>query len=170
MPAGGMAEHHHALLALAPQEQAGRAQLIDDGGDGHLRAQIVAGNGDGDAARIEARGHVAVAGRMMRAPVAAMNENGEGAKARAGFGREKIDDLARRRPVRETQFGLRRRRAIGGGIAVQRANISGCSGTRARLLYSASKSIARIGCSRQFALAGDCGKAAGAASQLETPT
>ena len=54
MPAGRVAEDHQALAEAAPEEQAGGADLVDDLRDGHLRAEIVAGDRDRDAARIQA--------------------------------------------------------------------------------------------------------------------
>src|SRR5215472_4416281 len=40
MPAGGMAVDHHALTRSQPQEQTCVPDLIDDLGDGDLRAEI----------------------------------------------------------------------------------------------------------------------------------
>ena len=50
-----MAADQDALAGALPEKQAGVAHLLDDVGDGDLRAEIVAGDRDADAAGIEAR-------------------------------------------------------------------------------------------------------------------
>src|SRR3954454_23569696 len=54
MAPGGMAEYHHWLAGTQPEKQAGMPDLIDDLRNGHLRAEVIAHDGNGDALRIGA--------------------------------------------------------------------------------------------------------------------
>src|SRR5689334_24892867 len=116
MPARRMAIHQEGLTESAPEKQARRPHLIDDGRNRHLRAEVVARHRDGDAARIEPRRHVAEHGGLERAPIAAVDEERERARAAAGA-MEQIDDLARAAAVGEAELGALLR---GGALAVGR--------------------------------------------------
>ena len=80
-----------------------------------LRAEIVAGDRDADAARVEPARHVAEHRGFERAPVAAVNEEGE-RRLLGRRGPEQIDGLPRCVRVGEAEFGaalLHRQEAIG---------------------------------------------------------
>src|SRR5256885_9832205 len=73
-----------------------------------------------DAARIEARRHVAESRGVKRAPVAAMDEQREWRVA-GRIGKEQVDLLARARPIGEAELDIlvaRHPLAIGRGIAL----------------------------------------------------
>jgi hypothetical protein len=54
-----VAVDHHAPTGAQPQEQAGVPDLVDDFGDGDLRAEIVADDRDRHAVGIEPARHMA---------------------------------------------------------------------------------------------------------------
>ena len=141
MSAGGVAVHEDAFAKAIPQEQAGALHLRDDVADADVGAEVVACERDGDAVRIQPAGERGEHLRLQRPPVAAMDEHRQ-RRIGARVGKEDVDELARARPVADAELGAsfgRRLRAIGSSqSSARRARISGCSFTRARLLYSAS--------------------------------
>ena len=116
MPADGMAVDHDALAVKLPQEQTGCSHLLDDGGDAHRRAEIVADHRDTHAVRVRALGHLVEHRGVERAPPAAVNEHGERGVGAAGG--KQVDGLARRGTVADTQFGAERGRTIGRSLAL----------------------------------------------------
>jgi hypothetical protein len=104
MSAGGVAVEHHALTGAQPHEQAGAPDLIDDLGDGHLRAEIVADDRDRHAVGIEPARHVAEQRWVERAPVAAVDEQRE-RRDHAGARRKQVDELAQGRSVAQSELG-----------------------------------------------------------------
>src|SRR6185312_7533202 len=106
---------HDALAVTAPQRQAGRAHLFDDGGNAHVRDEIVAGDGNRDAVRVGADRGLTEHRGIERAPPSAVNEHRERRLAAAGS-RENVDCLPGRRAVSDGQFGAGSRLAIGLGL------------------------------------------------------
>ncbi len=104
MAAGRMADKKHRPIVALPHEHAGAADLLDDVGDGDIRAQIVAGDRDNDAVRVEAARHLAEHRGIERAPPAAMDENRKRRRL-ARRRKEQIDDLPRRIAVGQAKLG-----------------------------------------------------------------
>ncbi len=93
--------------------------LLDDLGNGHVRAEIVADHRNRDAMGVEPARHVAEHRRLERAPVSAMDEQRQ-RRRHVGPWREQIDELARALPVAQPELGaplLHRLVAIVLGIA-----------------------------------------------------
>src|SRR5262249_50089191 len=88
----------------APQIKTCLAHLTNDLGDVHLRREVVAGDRNRYAARVEPARQVAEGRRLERTPIAAVNEQRE--RRGGGTGRRKqIDRLPRCRAVADAQFG-----------------------------------------------------------------
>src|SRR6185437_11051971 len=104
MSAGGVAVHHHALPAAAPEKEAGVAHLLENAGDANLRAQVVADDRDAHALCVRPLGHVVEALRRQRTPPAAVDENGERRRAGVAFGGKEVDDLLRRWAEGKAEF------------------------------------------------------------------
>ena len=106
MSAGRMPVDHDALAEALPQEQAGRAHLLDDLARsttcGH---EIVARDRDGDAVRVQAARQMAEARGLERAPVAAVNEQRERRRLGVAFGWNRSMILPLARAVREAELG-----------------------------------------------------------------
>jgi hypothetical protein len=113
MSAGGMAVDENAFFVFAPQPQAGREHLFDDGGDRDLRAEIVTGDRDGHTARVRSGCQLAEHRWLERAPPAAVNEQCERRHRVVVLGPEQIEGLALRGAIGEAEFGVARRRAVG---------------------------------------------------------
>ena len=60
------------------------SHLADDRFDADIGAQIVAGNGDADAVRVQPRGEMAEKGTVQRLPVPAMDKDDDRAVAVTG--------------------------------------------------------------------------------------
>src|SRR5690242_439195 len=110
--AGRMSVDHHAAAEATPEIEACAAHLLDDDRDRNLRAEIVAGDRNGDAACVEPRRHMTEHRGLERSPVAAVHEYGEGSM-RAAFGTEEIERLARGRTIDDAEFGPPGRRGSG---------------------------------------------------------
>src|SRR4030081_1616849 len=98
-----MAVDQHGPAQAAPDEQAGLAHLIDDRRHRYLRAEVIAGDRDRHAVRVEPGRHMTELRWLERAPIAAMDEQGE----RSGpvYGPQQVDRLPRDRAVFESRFG-----------------------------------------------------------------
>jgi hypothetical protein len=90
--------------------RAGPANLLDDVGDAHLRTEIVAHDRDRDAVREKAAGDMAEDRGLERPPIAAVDEYGE--LPRISFGAEEVDELPRRRAIRDGELGPALRRHL----------------------------------------------------------
>ncbi len=99
-----MAVDQHAPAEPLPQERAGAAHLLDDVGDADDRAQIVAGDRDGDAVGVQAARHLAEHRRIERAPPAAVDEQRE-RRVLARFRQEQVEVLPRRIAVGQAELG-----------------------------------------------------------------
>ena len=131
MSAGGMAADHERPAELC-EFAACRAHLANDVVDRNIRTEVVARHGDRDAVRVQPARAVAEEGAVERLPVAAMDEHHDRPVAAV----KDVDGVAAAGSI-----GQRARRvllAIGRRVLAQPAISAGCSGTRARLLYSTS--------------------------------
>ncbi len=82
-----------------------------------VRAKIVAGDCNRDAARIRAGRQLGKHRRLERAPPAAVNEHGE-RRLVVVLGGKQIDGLAQRGTVGHCELGIARRRAVGRPLAL----------------------------------------------------
>src|SRR5262245_61138678 len=88
----------------------GPADLLDDVGDAHLRAEIVADDRDRDAMREKAACDMAESRGLERAPIAAVDEYGE--RSALALGAEEIDELPGRRAICDGKLGVALRRHL----------------------------------------------------------
>src|ERR1700682_1445167 len=98
MTAGRMSIDHDALAKTAPEIKTGLADLRNNVADAHLRAQVIAGDRDGDAMRVEPARHVAEHRRVERAPIAAVYKHRK-RRGPAAFGKEQVKILSRTRAI-----------------------------------------------------------------------
>jgi hypothetical protein len=91
-----------ARMAL-PHEQAAAAQILDDVGDAHVRAQTVGWHRDGHAVIFEPPGQVAEVVLVEGHPVAAVDEEGQGPRL-VVLGAEHVEALARVVAIRDVEF------------------------------------------------------------------